>query len=191
MSDRTRIICLGLILALALGVRASRLNNGFQQDEFGPVYAIGQRDHSVNATPAKANPLVPVPSWEHVRTRSVLPYGIVNPVPLHNYLLHGIAQVLPITEWSLRLPSLLAGLATVWAMYRLARALAGGTAGLLAALFTAIDPTQIAVSTMARPYALASLACVLSLRHSCDDRPGERRSHVHCAARHEHRRMAR
>ena len=112
--------------------------------------------------PSISDPLLPVSSWRQVRDRSVLPYGIVQPWPLYHYLLYGVVQVLPITEWSLRLPSLLAGLATIVALYALCRRWARVEVAVVAALLVAVEPMQVVVSTMARPYALASLACVLS-----------------------------
>jgi mannosyltransferase len=77
-------------------------------------------------------------------------------------MLYVLTQLLPLAVWTLRLPSLLAGVGCVWAMNRLGQRLGGARLGLLAALFTAIDPMQIAVSSMARPYALGNLVCVLS-----------------------------
>ena len=163
MNDRSRWIWLAAIMALALAMRLWHLNDGLEQDEFGPLYAVAQRvDSPPGVIPSKSDPIVPVASWKEVRQRSVLPYGVVNPAPLYHYLLYGVVQTLPIAEWSLRLPSLLAGLATVAAMYCLGRRMMGVTLGLLAALLTAFEPMQIIVSDLARPYALANLACVLS-----------------------------
>jgi hypothetical protein len=163
VNDRSRWIWLAAIMALALAMRLWHLNDGLEQDEFGPLYAVAQRvDSSPGVIPSKSDPIVPVASWKEVRQRSVLPYGVVNPAPLYHYLLYGVVQALPIAEWSLRLPSLLAGLATVAAMYSLGRRMMGVTLGLLAALLTAFEPMQIIVSDLARPYALANLACVLS-----------------------------
>src|SRR5439155_23031320 len=42
----------------------------------------------------------------------------------------------------------------------LCRRVWNGKVALLAALFTALDPIQIGASVMARPYALAGLACI-------------------------------
>jgi hypothetical protein len=154
--------CLALIVLLALGLRLPGLNAPLQQDEYGPLYAIAQRSAAPGFTAQAASPLVPVSSFAEVRERSVLPYGIETPLPLYHDLLYLLIHVLPVAAWSLRLPSLLAGLGCVWAMYRLGHRCGGAGIALLAALFTAVEPMQIAVSTMARPYALANLVCVLS-----------------------------
>jgi hypothetical protein len=151
------------ILGIALGFRLSPITAPLQQDEYGPLYAVAERAGAPpGLTPPPSAPLVPVAGWDEVRARSVLPYGITNPLPVYHYLLYAVVQLLPITEWALRLPSLLAGLGCVVAVYVLGRWLAGPTAGLAGALLTAVEPMQVAVSTMARPYALANLACVLS-----------------------------
>src|SRR5439155_15932070 len=111
---------------------------------------------------AASDPLVPVPSWRDVRARSILPYGIVNPVPLYHYLLYAWIHVVPITEWWLRLPSLLAGLACVAGLYFLCRERLGNELALMAALFAALDPLQTMMSVLARPYALGNFASLLS-----------------------------
>ncbi|MFL5341604.1 MAG: hypothetical protein ACJ8F7_15780 [Gemmataceae bacterium] len=175
MSTCGRALWLILILALALGTRLSCLNVGLQQDELGPLYAVAQRTDSGDETPSRADALRPVPSWRDVRARSALPYGVVNPVPLYHYLLYAVVQVLPIAEWSLRLPSLLAGLATVLAMSRLGRKMVGIEFGLIAAALTAVEPMQVTVSVLARPYAFANLACVISFIALLDILYGSRR----------------
>ena len=151
-----------LILGLALALRCLGMNAPLQQDEFGPLYAVAQRPAQPGMTPIAADPLRPVPTLHDVRQRSVLPYGIVNPHPLYHYLVWLVVQVLPITEWSLRLPSLLMGVGCVAALYWLCMRWLGPGCALAAALLAAVDPMQIRVSYLARPYALGNLACVLS-----------------------------
>jgi hypothetical protein len=154
---------LAVIVGLGLVLRCGHLNSSLQLDEFGPLYAIAERQTtSPGQLPYSSDPLVPVTSWQQVRSRSVLPYGVVYPVPLYHYLLYGLIQVLPICELSLRLPSLLAGLGCILALYGLCRRILGTEIALVAALLAAIDPIQIGVSVIARPYALANLLCVLS-----------------------------
>ncbi len=148
------LVWLALVLAAGLGLRLAGLNAPLQQDEYGPLYAVAERQ--------AAGPLVAVRDLTEVRRRSVLPYGVESPFPLYHDLLYLVVRALPVAPWSLRLPSLLAGLGCVVALYALGRRLAGERTALAAALFAAVDPTQVAVSTMARPYALANLACVLS-----------------------------
>src|SRR5262249_15176422 len=125
------------------------------------LYAIAQRSNTVpGMMPTEFDPLVPVESLAEVRERSVLPYGITNTFPVYHYLLYGVIQVLPITEWSLRLPSLLAGVGCIIGIYLLARSVLTEEAALVAAVLTAVDPIQVEVSVIARPYALGNLACV-------------------------------
>src|SRR5260370_24642206 len=47
-------------------------------------------------------------------------------------------------------------------MFVLGRRIGGSIVGLVAALLTVLDPMQVAISNLARPFALANLACVLS-----------------------------
>src|SRR5579885_3193462 len=108
---RQPLIVLGIILLIGLGLRGWRMSFPLQQDEYGPLYAVAQREGLPPGwMPTEDYPLKPVGSWQEVRERSVLPYGIVNPLPVYNWLLYTVIQVCPITEWALRLPALLAGL---------------------------------------------------------------------------------
>jgi uncharacterized membrane protein len=66
-------------------------------------------------------------------------------------------------EWWLRLPSCVAGVATVVALASLGRALLGPVTGLAAALALALSPFHVELSQLARPYALFLLLTVLSL----------------------------
>ncbi len=161
-SARRPLVWLALLLGVALVLRLAGLHAPLQQDEYGPLYAVAERHAAPGMTASDAEPLVPVRDLAEVLQRSVLPYGVESPFPLYHGLLYLVLQVLPVAAWSLRLPSLLAGLGCVAALYALGRRLAGPRTALAAALFAAVDPTQVAVSTMARPYALANLACILS-----------------------------
>jgi 4-amino-4-deoxy-L-arabinose transferase-like glycosyltransferase len=159
---RTPALGLALVLLVALGLRWPHLSAPLQTDEFGPAYAVCERASPPGEPPCAADPLRPVPDWQTVRARSILPYGFVQPLPLYHYLLYLLLSFLPITEWSLRLPSLVAGLGCVVAMYRLCRRALGGEAALVAALLVALDPMQVGVSVIARPYAIANLLCIVS-----------------------------
>jgi hypothetical protein len=166
---RLPLVWLLVILGLGLALRWLKLDDPLQLDEFGPLYAVARRVPGPDAKPLEAgtlpskdDPLVPVGGWGEVSRRSVLPFGIADPYPLYHWLLYADVQALPIAEWSLRLPSLLAGLGCIAAIYYLVKRLLGAEAGLAAALLTAVDPFQVEASAMARPYALANLACVLS-----------------------------
>jgi hypothetical protein len=159
---RRPLLWLLAVVAVGLGVRLGRVNDPLQLDEFGALYAVAEREGVPGYLPSQDKPLLPVPSWRQVRERSVLPYGIANPVPLYHYLLHVTVQGLPVTEWSLRLPSVLAGLGCLVAVYAICQRLGNAEVGLVAAMLVAVDPIQIACSVMARPYALGNLACGLS-----------------------------
>jgi 4-amino-4-deoxy-L-arabinose transferase-like glycosyltransferase len=150
------------ILALALVARLLPLTHPLQQEEFLALAAVAERIAPPGTLPSAADPFVPVAGLDAVRDRSVLPFGIPNPHPLYNDLIYLVIRALPIAEWSLRLPSLLAGLGCVAGLYFLCRRTLGTEVALVAALLAAVDPMQIGVSTLARPYALANLACVLS-----------------------------
>src|SRR5258708_1124465 len=113
-------------------------------------------------SPGEKDVLVPVQSWQEVKARSVFPYGISNPLPIYHYLLYLVIHLFPIAEWSLRLPSLVAGLGIVVIMFVVGGRIGGNIVGLVVALLTALDPMQVAISNLARPFALANLACVLS-----------------------------
>lgn len=159
---RAPALGLALVLLVALGLRWPHLFTPLQTDEFGPAYAVCERSSPPGEPPCAADPLRPVPDWQTVRARSILPYGFVQPLPVYHFLLYMLVRLLPITEWSLRLPSLVAGLGCVAGMYHICRRALGVQAALVAALLVATDPMQIAVSVIARPYALADLICILS-----------------------------
>jgi hypothetical protein len=162
MMSRPLIWLLAIVL-LALGLRAWKITEPLQRDEFGALYAVAERKTATaDAPPTAADPLVPVGSFSEVSERSVLPFGIRNPAPLYHDIVYVFLQVLPVAEWSLRLPSLLAGLACVVGVYFLCRRMIGVEMGLVAALFVAVEPIQVTTSVIARPYALGNLACVLS-----------------------------
>jgi hypothetical protein len=82
--------------------------------------------------------------------------------PLHYLLLHFWIQLFGDSEISLRLPSAIAGVAAVFVLYRLVRALLGPGAGLVAGYIFAIDRYQIAYSQEARAYELMVLAGLVS-----------------------------
>jgi hypothetical protein len=163
LTIRRPLVVLSLILLIGLGLRVWRINFPFQQDEFGPVYAVAEREGlQPGWMPTAENPLKPVAGWNEVRERTVLPYGVVNPLPLYHWLLYAVVHVLPVADWSLRLPSLLAGLGCIAGVYFLCRRMLGAEVALVAALLVAVDPMQVQSSVMARPYAIGNLACVLT-----------------------------
>ena len=151
------------VMALAFALRWWHVHEPLYLDEYGTAFAVMERTGLPdNFTAGKSDPLVPVANLQAVRDRSVFPFGIPNPVPLHHDIFYFFIKNLPIDTWSLRFPSVLAGIGCVAGIYFLVRQFVGGEAALLAALLAAIDPIQINVSGLARPYALGNLGCVLS-----------------------------
>ncbi len=88
-----------------------------------------------------------------------------NAPPLYFILLNRWAAVFGVSDWSLRLPSGLAGVAAVVAIYRLGWRLfpqCGHAVGLWAAAMLAVQPYHIGYSTEARPYSLVFLLTLWS-----------------------------
>ncbi len=85
-----------------------------------------------------------------------------NQSPLYFWLLWGLTRILGESEFSLRLPSLLAGIALPGMAWMLVGRLGLGEKTLLtavlASLLVCVDHTSIFYSTEARPYALVELA---------------------------------
>jgi uncharacterized membrane protein len=77
--------------------------------------------------------------------------------PLHHLILHVWIKLFGDGEFSVRMPSVLAGVAGVWMTSQLVRRLFGTRAGLIAALLLAVSPVHIAYSQECRSYALSVL----------------------------------
>jgi mannosyltransferase len=82
--------------------------------------------------------------------------------PLHYLILHAWVRVLGHAEWSVRLPSALAGIASVFVLFLLTKRLFGVGAALIAALLLAVAPYQIEYAQEARAYTLVVLTSLLS-----------------------------
>ncbi|MGB7160406.1 MAG: glycosyltransferase family 39 protein, partial [Tepidisphaeraceae bacterium] len=82
--------------------------------------------------------------------------------PLHYLILWVWVRVFGHADWSVRLPSALAGTAAVWVLYLLTRRLFGAGAALAAALLLAVAPFQVDYSQEARSYSLLLLLSLLS-----------------------------
>ena len=99
-------------------------------------------------------------AWSDVAARAA--QG--NQSPLFFWLTWSSLQCFGESEWALRLPSLLAGIALLPTLYLLVRQGTGSTAaGLLAAGLAAIDRDCIFYSQEARPYALLQLVAAAHL----------------------------
>src|SRR5258708_30001217 len=114
-------------------------------------------------SPVEKDALVPVQSWQEVKARSVFPYGISNPLPIYHYLLYLVIHLFPIAEWSLRLPSLVAGLGIVVIMFVLGRRIGGNILGFLVSLLIPPRPHRTDIINLARPFSLTHLSPRLSV----------------------------
>src|SRR5262245_12491407 len=116
---RRPLLWLLAILAIGVGIRVLHTRDKpFQLEEFTTLAAVAERKGvDVGTTPTDQDELVPVSSLGEVSNRTVIPFGIQDPVPLYHQFLWGIIQVAPVNEWTLRLPSLLAGVACIAAVF--------------------------------------------------------------------------
>lgn len=98
--------------------------------------------------------------------------------PLHYLILYAWVRVFGPAEWSVRLPSALAGIGAVWLLYLFARRLFGAVPALVAALLLAVAPFQIQYAQEARAYSLMLLlslgSCLLFVRLLQTEKPRAR-----------------
>jgi hypothetical protein len=103
--------------------------------------------------------------------------------PIQYLLLRGIALVSDDFVW-LRVPSLLFGSLSIFAMYLLGREVGGSVCGIAAALAAAFSPGAIALSQLARPYALQGFliasALLFFFRHLRGRRARDLKLYVAC-----------
>jgi mannosyltransferase len=81
--------------------------------------------------------------------------------PLHNLALFVAIKLFGDSEWSLRLPSVIFGVANIGALYWLGTMTVGRTAGLIGAIMLALSPFHFVYSQEARMYSLIALAATL------------------------------
>ncbi len=74
-----------------------------------------------------------------------------------------LVMALGMHEWPLRLPALLAGIATPWVVWRVARPMVGAEAALVATVLVATNGALIAYANEAKPYAVDALAAIVLL----------------------------
>ena len=154
---------IALALALGLAVRLPLLFAPLQLDEFNTLFEIASRSGAGEyRLPGADASLQLVPDASSVRARAVLPYGIRSAFPVFPLALHALLGRLPLAEWSLRLPSLIAGLATVGVLALIALRVAGREAAVAVAFLAALEPMLVGTSVTARPYAAAGLTIALS-----------------------------
>ncbi len=105
--------------------------------------------------------------------------------PLYYLLLHLWVRPCGDSAFSVRGLSALAGMATVPLLYAVGKRISGPSAGLLAALLTAVSPLYIYYSREARMYALLTLLAAASayiMLRITDNRPAARRRIICWAA---------
>lgn len=95
--------------------------------------------------------------WSEVAGRALLG----NNDPLYFWALKLVVTLFGNDEWTLRMPSVVCGLATLISVGLLVRMWTGsGLAGCVAAFLIALDRDMVFYATEARPYAAAQLGCV-------------------------------
>lgn len=130
-----------LILILALVLRAIKLDQSFWLDE------------AINVVNAQNLPL-----WEYL-TR--YPIGDFHP-PLYFAILWIWSHLFGFTEWVVRIPSVIFGIASVFMTYLLGKLIFEKKVALLAGLFLSLSPLHVYYSQEARMYSLAAFSVALS-----------------------------
>src|SRR3954454_8588885 len=138
LGDR-RVLLAGIVL-LALACRLAGVGDRLSADE-GYSWLVG-------SAPDPGAFLELLARYENTPP---LFYLLLSPLPIHD------------DEVWLRLPSLLAGVATVPVLYAAVRALLGTRAALLSALALAVAPYAVSFSNYARGFTLATLGLVVAL----------------------------
>jgi Dolichyl-phosphate-mannose-protein mannosyltransferase len=134
------LIFLGTIIGvIGLVVRLYGINNSLWLDEFGTLWTI-EGD-----------------LLEVVRRA----FSFQGQSPFYYLTVWACVRLLGTSEITLRLPSLLFGVATIYTAYRLANEVYGRNAGLITACFLWIAPAMTQTSVDARPYALALLMAAI------------------------------
>lgn len=131
-----------VILLLALALRLISLNQSLWLDE------------SISAAAVKTNSFIGLITQ--------FSPGDVHP-PLYYLLLKIWTDIFGYSEVSLRLPSVIAGVVTVYFVFKIGERLFDRHTGLAAALFMAINPLAIYYSQEARMYSLETLAVVVAI----------------------------
>ena len=127
------------VVALALVVRLAGAGDRLTADE-GYSWLVG-------SAPDVGSFLNRLAAFENTPP---LFYALLTPLPLDD-------------EVWIRLPSIVAGVASVAALYYAVRALAGSRVGLMAALVLAVAPYHVIFSNSSRGFVLAGLGLVLAL----------------------------
>jgi 4-amino-4-deoxy-L-arabinose transferase-like glycosyltransferase len=135
------------ILVLAFALRGWRLGAG---GFITPYYMAGVRSMLV--------------SWHNLFFNAFDPAGFVSldKPPLAFWIQTGSAELLGFSPFSVLLPQVLEGSASILVLYHLVRRVFGTAAGLLAALFLALTPVAVAVDRSNNTDTLLVLALLLA-----------------------------
>jgi hypothetical protein len=88
-------------------------------------------------------------------------YHLPNNHLFHTFLVHLVYSIFGYVQWAVRLPSFIAGVLTVPALYLLSRTLHGRTVAFIAATAAAVMPVLVDFSTQSRGYTLLMLFSLL------------------------------
>lgn len=131
-----------ITLALALVVRIINLNQSLWLDE--AINVLAARDNSLLAL--------------------VTEYAVADfHPPGYFVILWGWGQVFGFSEISVRIPSVIFGVATIYLVYIIGRKIVSQNLGLLAALLLAVNPLHVYYSQEARMYSFAAFVAALNM----------------------------
>ena len=153
---------LGIILVVACALRLPRMSLSFYNDEsHNYVRLIGGDWKTFSETEKKFR----TPPWSDTAFRNTSGnngffYSLLARCCLETWRAVSHAPTGVVREWPLRVPSLLAGLATVAGVALVLKRVGRPTAGLVASLLLAIHPWHVRYSTEARGYGLM-MACLV------------------------------
>jgi hypothetical protein len=161
------IVLLALLVATALGawMRLPRMEVGLYFDELHSMrnYAIGKQQQKENHVLHFRKAKWKETFWLDRESNNHVMYSIAARLSLDLWKKLGLREEGRVSETAARVPSLIAGLATVflvgWFLYRLGFP----TAGIIAAFALALHPWHIRYSAEARGYAMCMFFAVLML----------------------------
>lgn len=130
-----------LILILSFIIRLINLNQSLWHDESGNVIYANTLD-----------------LWSYI---TKYPIGDFHP-PGYFFILWIWGHIFDFSEVSIRMPSVIFGILTIWLIYLIGKELFSKKVGLIAALFLTLAPLHIYYSQEARTYSFAAFAVSLS-----------------------------
>jgi uncharacterized membrane protein len=169
LSPRTTLLLLGAILLLAFGLRLYRAGTyGVFFDEKATllvsqgVCVEGYNQKDVFGKPT----FTPADYWRPKTTTDYIEAiirGDIGNSPAYYVMLHGWLNVFGLSDWSLRMPSVLFSTLTVLMLFLFVRRhFRSDTLALVSATVAAVEPFFIAYSHMARNYSMTFLLTLLA-----------------------------